>query len=108
SFIDEELARARACTFVDRSYDPAGTGRQFVAILASGSRAEGLASLSLPTVVLHGDEDPLVHVSGGRRTAELVPGAEFRLLERMGHDLPPQYWNRVVEGLSDNLSRAAV
>ena len=108
SVFDEVRARTRATTFVDRAYDPAGTGRQFVAILASGSRADGLAGLSLPTVVLHGDEDPLVDVSGGRRTAELVPGAEFRLLERMGHDLPPQYWGRIVTGLSDNLGRAAV
>jgi len=107
SVFDEARAVARATTFVDRAYDPAGSGRQFVAIMASGSRAEGLARLSLPTVVLHGDEDPLVHISGGQRTAELVPDAEFRLLERMGHDLPPEYWARVVAGLADNLARAA-
>ena len=48
-----------------------------------------------PTVVVHGDADPLVDISGGRRTAELVPGAEFRLMEGMGHDLPPSYWDGV-------------
>ena len=106
SVFDESRALARATAFVDRAYDPAGTGRHLVAILASGSRATGLAALDLPTAVLHGDEDPLVHISGGHRTAELVPGAEFLLLERMGHDLPPQYWDRVVAGLSDNVARA--
>jgi len=107
SVFDEARTRERATVFVDRSYDPAGTGRQLVAILASGSRAVGLAALSLPTVVMHGDLDPLVHVSGGRRTAELVPGAEFRVLEDMGHDMPPQYWDRIIAGIVDNTTRAA-
>jgi pimeloyl-ACP methyl ester carboxylesterase len=101
---DEERARSRSARFVDRSYDPAGTARQLVAVFASGSRAEGLAALDLPTVVLHGDRDPLVHISGGRRTAELVPGSQFRLLESMGHDLPPRYWPLITAGIVDNAS----
>jgi pimeloyl-ACP methyl ester carboxylesterase len=96
---DEAKVRERTATLIDRSYDPEGTSRQMMAILASGSRAEGLATLDLPTVVLHGDRDPLVDISGGRRTAELVPGAELSVLERMGHDLPPQYWDRIVGGV---------
>jgi pimeloyl-ACP methyl ester carboxylesterase len=84
---------------IDRSYDPAGSARQMVAGLASGSRAELLPAVVVTTVVLHGDQDPLIHVSGGRRTAELVPGADLRVLEGMGHDLPPQYWDRVVDGI---------
>jgi pimeloyl-ACP methyl ester carboxylesterase len=73
-----------------------------VAILASGSRAEGLATLDLPTMVLHGDRDPLVDISGGRRTAELVPGAQLRIFEGMGHDMPPSYWERIAAGVIDN------
>lgn len=96
---DEARTRERTTAFVDRCYDPDGTSRQMTAILASGSRADGLARLDVPTVVLHGDADPLVDISGGRRTAELVPGAELRVLERMGHDLPPQYWDRIVGGV---------
>lgn len=99
---DESRARALAELLVDRSYDPEGVARQMVAILASGSRAEGLAALALPTMVLHGDCDPLVNVSGGRRTAELVPGAELRIFEGMAHDMPPSYWDRIVGGLLDN------
>jgi pimeloyl-ACP methyl ester carboxylesterase len=98
---DEARVRTRTAATVDRSYDPAGVSRQLVAILASGSRAEGLAQLRLPTMVLHGDRDRLVDISGGRRTAELVPGAEFRVLEGMGHDMPPSYWDRIIAGASD-------
>jgi pimeloyl-ACP methyl ester carboxylesterase len=98
---DEARVRARTEVTVDRSYDPAGVSRQMVAILASGSRAEGLAQLSVPTMVLHGDRDPLVNISGGRRTAEVVPGAELRVLEGMGHDMPPSYWDRIIAGATD-------
>jgi pimeloyl-ACP methyl ester carboxylesterase len=104
---DEARARTRAELLVDRSYDPDGTARQMVAILASGSRADGLAGLSLPTMVLHGDRDPLVNVSGGRRTAELVPGAELRILEGMGHDMPPAYWERIAAGVLHNAASVA-
>jgi pimeloyl-ACP methyl ester carboxylesterase len=106
SVFDEARARARTELSVDRAYDPEGVSRQLVAILASGSRADGLAALEVPTVVLHGDIDPLVHVSGGRRTAELVPGAEFRLLEGLAHDMPPQYWDRMVAGIADAAAAA--
>jgi pimeloyl-ACP methyl ester carboxylesterase len=102
---DEHRARYRTELFVDRSYDPAGVSRQMVAILASGSRAEQLPSVTAPTVVLHGNADPLVDISGGRRTAELVPGASFTELDGMGHDLPPQYWDRIVDGI-DSAVRA--
>lgn len=101
---DEERVRTRSAQMVDRSYDPAGTSRQMVAILASGSRAEGLVELAVPTMVLHGDRDPLVDVSGGRRTAELVPGAQLRILEGMGHDMPPSYWDRIAGGVLDNVA----
>ena len=104
---DEPRARERAGEAIDRAYDPAGTGRQLAAILASGSRAGRLGEVATPTVVLHGDADPLVHHSGGVRTAELVPGAELVTLERMGHDLPPEYWDRIVEGAAVAIGRGS-
>jgi len=99
---DEPRVRERTARFVDRAYDPDGTARQLIAIMASGSRAEGLVELEVPTVVLHGDRDRLVDISGGRRTAELVPGAEFRPLAGMAHDLPPAYWERLAAGVVDS------
>jgi pimeloyl-ACP methyl ester carboxylesterase len=94
---DEEWQRRRQRTFVARAYDPAGVGRQIAAVMASPHRAEGLARLEIPTLVIHGDVDPLIDVSGGRRSAELVPGAELLVVEGMGHDLPPFYWSPIVE-----------
>ena len=92
---DEQLARNRA--FIERSYRPAGTGRQVMAVFMSGSRAEGLAALRIPTLVVHGDKDRLVTPSGGRRTAELVQGSVYLEFEGMAHDLPSPFWPQYVE-----------
>ena len=105
---DEARARAKHSMLVERAYHPAGTGRQFVAILRSGSRAGDLPKVTVPTVVLHGDADPLVDISGGRRTAELVPGASFEVLEGMGHDLPEAYWDRIVSAVLRTTRRVQV
>jgi pimeloyl-ACP methyl ester carboxylesterase len=94
---DEEWQRRRQRAFIERAYDPAGIGRQVAAVMAAPDRSEGLARLDVPTLVIHGDVDPLIDVSGGRRTAELVPGAELLVIEGMGHDLPPFYWSPIVE-----------
>jgi pimeloyl-ACP methyl ester carboxylesterase len=102
---DEGIARERAAQAYDRCYNPAGTARQLLAIVAGGSRAEGLARLVVPTLVIHGDIDPLVTLSGGQRTAELVPGAELLVLEGMGHDLPPAYLGPVVEAITSLAAR---
>ena len=76
-----------------------GTMRQLGAIMMGGSREEGLAKLDVPTLVVHGDTDTLVTPSGGDRTAEIIPGAELMVLEGMGHDLPPIYWQQITEGV---------
>jgi len=104
---DEEQTRRRAAESIDRAYNPEGTARQLAAILASGSRADLLPKVSVPTLVLHGDEDPLVNHSGGVRTAELIPGAELRTLDRMGHDLPPGYWHHVTNAVTDVMRATA-
>ncbi len=99
-FYDEAEARSFAAQTYDRAYEPAGTARQLLAVLASGDRVEGLRSLSIPTLVVHGDVDPLVTPSGGARTAELVPGAELLSLEGMGHDLPERYFDQIVDAIA--------
>jgi pimeloyl-ACP methyl ester carboxylesterase len=90
----------RAAEAHDRCFNPAGVARQLLAILASGSRAEGLARLDIPAVAIHGDLDPLITPSGGQRTAEVIPGAELLLLEGMGHDLPPAFLGPIVEAIT--------
>lgn len=105
---DEAAVREVAAVAYDRCWDPGGTARQLLAIAASGDRAEGLPSLRVPTLVIHGDRDPLVGVSGGERTAELVPGAELLVLEGMGHDLVPAFIGPIVQAVTSLASRAVV
>jgi pimeloyl-ACP methyl ester carboxylesterase len=104
---DEALARKRAEEAYDRCFHPAGVARQLLGIVASGSRAEGLAALDVPTLVVHGPGDPLVTVSGGQRTAELVPGAELLLIDDMAHDLPLAVVPQIVDAITSLAARAA-
>jgi pimeloyl-ACP methyl ester carboxylesterase len=85
---DPNWLAARAQRRISRAVRPAGTARQLMAILVAGDRTEALRQLAVPTLVVHGAEDPLVDVSGGRATAAAVPGAELVVVPGMGHDLP--------------------
>jgi pimeloyl-ACP methyl ester carboxylesterase len=98
--------RERALRSHDRGYNPTGTARQLVAILSSGDRTEALASVAVPTVVVHGEVDPLIDVSGGRALAEAIPGAELRIVPGMGHDIPPDLWPELVDWIAENAARA--
>lgn len=106
--VDEERLRDTARASFDRGYHPDGIARQLVAILASGDRTEALRKLDVPTLVIHGTEDILIDVSGGKATAAAIPGAKLELFEGMGHDLPRQLWPRFVELIVENAARAAV
>jgi pimeloyl-ACP methyl ester carboxylesterase len=75
-----------------RDSDPRGFGRQLAAILASGSRAKQLPDITAPTLVIHGEADPLIPISAGRRLASLIPHAELWEVAGMGHDMPAQIW----------------
>jgi pimeloyl-ACP methyl ester carboxylesterase len=103
---DEDALRARGRASFDRGIHPEGTARQLVAILASGDRTAELEKLDVPTLVIHGTEDPLIDVSGGRATAAAIPGAELVLIEGMGHDLPRPLWPRFVDLIAENAARA--
>jgi pimeloyl-ACP methyl ester carboxylesterase len=94
---DEERLAANAAEAYDRCFDPDGTARQMMAIIASGSRSPALAAVRIPALVVHGDADTLVDASGGRRTADAIPDARFVLLPGMGHDYPPQYWDQLID-----------
>ncbi len=105
--IDEDRLRANAAAAYDRAHYPEGVGRQVLAVISGGSRSPALRNLTVPTLVMHGDCDRLIDVSGGRRTAEVVPGARFVLLEGMGHDYPPGYWPRIVSEVASHAASAA-
>ncbi|HEY5155395.1 MAG TPA: alpha/beta hydrolase [Acidimicrobiales bacterium] len=104
---DEVRSAEMAGASFDRCYYPEGVGHQLLAIMASGSRSEGLRDLDVNTLVIHGDVDPLITVSGGERTAEVIPGAELMILEGMGHDLPAFYRAVVVEAITALAARSA-
>jgi pimeloyl-ACP methyl ester carboxylesterase len=106
--VDWERVRARAAESWDRSVYPVGFMRQLIAIIASGDRSAQLANLDVPTVVVHGTDDSLVDPSGGRATADAIPGAELVVVEGMGHDLPPAAWPQVVDAITRNIERAGV
>jgi pimeloyl-ACP methyl ester carboxylesterase len=99
---DEDHQRARAEREWERSQGTANSRNQLRAITESGSRAAGLAALACPTLVLHGAVDPLVPVAGGRRTAELVPGARYVEYEEMGHLIPPRYRAEIAAAIVDH------
>jgi pimeloyl-ACP methyl ester carboxylesterase len=110
AFADEDRWRRDAERAFDRCFNPSGTARQYAAILASPPRAGRLGEVTTPTLVMHGDSDTLIDISGGRRTAELIPGARFEVIEGMGHDYPPQLWNTwvdLVDSFVRSTSRAA-
>jgi pimeloyl-ACP methyl ester carboxylesterase len=104
---DVERITADAYAAFDRSWDPGGRQRQMMAVAASPSREEALRALTVPTLVVHGDADRLVPLEFGRRTALAVPGAELEIVAGMGHDYPPQFWDRLVELISDHAIRAS-
>ena len=84
-----EDSRARAEQTYERGVHPAGVLRQMLAVLQQPDRGPALRSLDMPVTVLHGMDDRMVHPSGGKATAEAIPGAQLVLLPGMGHDLPP-------------------
>lgn len=102
-----ERVRRRHELSYDRCFYPRGTGHQLAAVVASGSRSEALRSLDVPALVVHGDRDPLVTISGGERTAEVLAGSELLVLEGMGHDLPTYFWAPVVERITALAARTA-
>ena len=102
---DAEESRQLAAESYDRCFHPAGTMFQIAAIAASGDRTEGLQQLDVPTLVIHGRQDPLVTLSGGTATAEAVPGAELLVFGLMGHDMPKLYWSQMADSIFNIAAR---
>jgi pimeloyl-ACP methyl ester carboxylesterase len=102
---DEQRMREIMTRSYDRCFYPKGVMRQIMAVTAHGSRKEALASVKAPTLVIHGGDDPLVPVEGGKDTAEAVPGAELLIIEGMGHEMPVAVWPRLVDAISAHTSK---
>jgi pimeloyl-ACP methyl ester carboxylesterase len=104
--LDEQDIRWRTGLAFDRAHDPVGVTRQLAGIAASGDRTVALRSLAVPTLVLHGEDDPLVNVSGGRATARAIPGAELVVFDGMGHHLPRELWGEMARLIGELVTRA--
>jgi pimeloyl-ACP methyl ester carboxylesterase len=96
---DEEVLRERVLAATRRSFHPAGMLRQMTAIAADSRRAKELGQIKVPTLVLHGKEDPLVPYACGADTARRINGARLVGIHGMGHDLPPGVVARLLEAL---------
>ena len=104
--LDEGLARDLAGQCFDRAFDPEGVARQFAAIQAHGDRRPHLAGVRAPTLVIHGLDDPLVPIDGGRDTAAAIPGAELVEIPGMGHDLPPGLLETLADAVAGHTRKA--
>jgi pimeloyl-ACP methyl ester carboxylesterase len=105
--IEPERMRARAEETYDRGWAASGVLRHMLAVLAQPDRTSDLTRVTVPTTVIHGASDPLVHRSGGRATARAIPEAEHVEITGMGHDLPPQLWSTIIDTIVRTARRAS-
>jgi len=105
---DDDHLRDMLGRSFDRGHDPASSGRQLAAIIASGDRTTDLHRVRAPTLVIHGTADKLVAPSGGRATAKAIPCARLVMIDGMGHDLPRGAWPQIIGAIVDHAARAGV
>ncbi len=104
--MDEMELRALAETSVERSASPTGFKRQLVAITAAGDRSHLLKKIKVPTLVIHGSDDPLIPARMGEDTAAAIRKAKLKIITGMGHDLPPLLVPKLVKLLSKHLKKS--
>lgn len=104
---DEVALRAEALAEVKRAYNPAGFGRQIAAIAATGDLRRRLHTITAPTLVIHGANDPLIPAAAGEDTVANIKNARWLLIDGMGHELPAALHNVVAQAIADNAARAS-
>jgi pimeloyl-ACP methyl ester carboxylesterase len=97
----DEVAASAARAYDRGGYDSIGLARQAIASVASGDRTERLRHLDLPTLIIHGLDDAMCDVSGGRATAAAIPQSKLVLIKGMGHSLPRGLWPEFSEHIAD-------
>ncbi|MDG2427536.1 MAG: alpha/beta hydrolase [Acidimicrobiales bacterium] len=103
--VDEDDVRRRSIADVNRGVHPDGATRQVLAVLADGDRRDLLAAVELPTLVIHGTEDPLIPTQGGEETANSVSNAELVWIDGMGHDWPEEAWPQILNPICKLISQ---
>ncbi len=102
----EPELRQRIAQSAERGFYPVGTLRQMLAVMADSSRAAQLAQITLPTLVFHGHDDPLLPYACGEDTARRIPGARLIGVAGMGHDLPLPVVERLLAALLPHFKTA--
>lgn len=97
---EETRLRERIERDYQRSFHPTGPGRQLAAILDDGDRRKRLRGVKVPTLVIHGADDPLVPVEGGKDTAAAIPGAQLKIIPGMGHDIPLELVDEIADAIA--------
>jgi pimeloyl-ACP methyl ester carboxylesterase len=100
--------RDRITRSYDRNFNPAGVLRQMSAIVASGDFRKITRSIKAPTLVIHGNKDPLVPIEGGRDVAKLVRGARMEVMDGMGHDVPPRFLPSITKLMLDHFASTKI
>lgn len=100
---DEEWVRDKAGAAWDRDPTADGVSRQLAAVFASGDRTAELRHIDVPTLVIHGDRDKMVHPTGGAATARAIAGARLETVVGMGHDLPMGAWPHLLDLITDHV-----
>lgn len=103
---DEQKSRKLAEREYDRCFYPPGFGRQLLAIMTNGNRKPKLSAIKVPTLVIHGDDDSLVPVEGGKDTHEAIAGSDLIIIGGMGHSLPPETWEQITDAIAANAAKA--
>ena len=104
---DDSLVAEVAGRAWDRGLHPQGFARQFAAMCATGDMRPLLRNVRVPTLVMHGTDDPLIKPSHGKDTAKAIPGAEWKLIRGWGHDLPPGAWDLLAKEIADHVHKHA-
>jgi pimeloyl-ACP methyl ester carboxylesterase len=102
---NDKVLRDRALGHIARSWDPDAVNRQIAAVLIAENcdRRKDLAGIRIPTVVIHGDADPLVTLAAGRQVAESIPGSRFCIIKGMGHDLSLKFIDEIIQSMLPTL-----
>jgi len=103
---DENQSRDYRSNEYDRSYYPDGIARQLAAMAIPGNIKPYITSIAIPTIVIHGSEDPFNLIEAGKDIATSIPGAELLILDGMGHSLPREVLPRIINALVRNSKKS--
>ena len=105
--LDEGFHRELVATYYDRCFCPEGAMLQYLAIATQKDRTQQLSQLKITTLVIHGNDDPMVPLAGGEATAAAIPNATLKIVKGMGHVMPNlnAYWSDILEDMVEHMKK---